>query len=101
MIYLSVADLIDGLHQLKNGGKCYEFIGAGSSFRIPFNKERQGIRVLYDKKEYGPVTLMSLLKAIDSGTDIFLADPRNILSADSEMYHDFNASRKALKYSLS
>lgn len=100
MVYLSAVDLIDGLQQLKNGRKRYEFVGADSSLSIRFDKEKQGIKVLHGENKYGPVPLQELLEAINSGIDAFLADPSNELSTNSAIYDDFNASRSALKNML-
>ena len=100
MIYVSIVDLIDGLLQLKNGGKRYEFIGADSSFTLRFARNKQGIHVLHGKDKYGPISLLQLLAAIDSGIDVFLAAPRNELPAGSSMYDDFNTCRSALKKAL-
>lgn len=101
MIYVSIFDLIDGLLQLKNGQKRYEFVGADSSFRIQFDNKKQGIQILHEKNKYDSVSLKALLEAINSGIDIFLADPSNKLSTDSAIYDDFNANRNALKNYLS
>lgn len=100
MIYVSMVDLIDGLLQLKNGGKHYEFIGTDSSLTIRFKKNKQGIYIFHNNIKYGPFSLNNLLESINYGIDAFLTDPRNELPTDSSMYDDFNSSRSALKNAL-
>ena len=96
MIYVSIVDLIDGLLQLGNGGKRYEFIGTDSSFALRFERNKHGIHVLHSKDKYGPISLRELLQAINSGIDAFLADPRNashLRNSHSPVHAEFAEGR--------
>jgi hypothetical protein len=97
MIYLSVIDLIDGLLHLKNKAKVYRFVGADSSFVMWFKVKGERVLVMHEKNSFGPISFNELYRAIDSGLDRFLAEPRNHPPASGAIWNDLNKSRHLLK----
>jgi len=99
MVFLSLVDLVDGLLQLRSA-KRYEFVATDSSFTLQFEKNKNGIHVLHKKKQYGPIPLNDLLKAINFGIEAFISDRRNELPKNDSVYSDFNSAKQALKGAL-
>lgn len=97
MIYISIANLIDGLTR---NNKHFDFIAADSSFRIKFKRQKETITVLYENILNLNVNYSELLHALDQGIDRFLSNPHNCLPASSAVNLDLLSSKASLRHQI-
>jgi hypothetical protein len=104
MIYVSLAQLLDGLsHFARASLGSYSFYAIDSSFRLDFILTRAGLMKIKgrDGTLIAEVSPATCLASVREGVDRFLGDPQNQLPPADPVAGDLRASRQAFEAAVS
>ena len=93
MIYLGMVDLIHGLTAPAEGTRReHKFVGADSSFKVRFFRNKQGISASAYGTSLGSEPVPDVLGDLRAGIEEFLADPANTLPPTDPAAIDLTAA---------
>jgi hypothetical protein len=101
MIFLSMAHLLSGMHDLAEGRRqAFVFVGVDSSYSFTLARKKNRLTISDGRRVLGEVSVAEASRALLDGVQTFLADPKSQLLPTDPAYEDLHRALGRLKQTV-